>query len=214
MVETLERPHSDAIDSIMQGPKPQLFVLSGPSGAGKDAIIDGLFARGIELYRAVTAVTRAPRPNEVQGAHHYFLTPEEFSQWDDEGKFLETAIVYGHRYGTPLQEVTGAFQRGRDVLLRVDVQGAASVRRHMPASIHIFIGVPGPSLETLQERRDRRGEESPADRATRDTLALKELAAIPQFDYLVVNETGKIERAIDHVCAIITAEKCRILPRR
>ena len=188
-------------------------MLSGPSGAGKDSIIDGLIDRGLVFYRAITAVTRDPRPGEISGTHHYFLTPEEFLQWDSQRKFLETAIVYGHRYGTPLHEVVEAMDTGRDVLLRVDVQGAASIRRRMPKSIHIFIGVPDLSLETLQMRRDHRGAESPDDRAERDSLLCEELAAIPHFDYYVANETGMIDRAIDQVSAIITAEKCRICPR-
>ena len=199
---------------INQPSRPLLIVLSGPSGAGKDSIIDGLIDRGLEFYRAITAVTRDPRPGEISGTHHYFLTPEEFLQWESQGKFLETAIVYGHRYGTPLHEVVEAMDTGRDVLLRVDVQGAASIRRRMPKSIHIFIGVPDLSLETLQKRRDHRGAESPEDRTERDSLLREELAAIPHFDYYVTNETGKIDRAIDQVSAIITAEKCRICPRR
>ena len=198
---------------INQPSRPLLIVLSGPSGAGKDSIIDGLIDRGLEFYRAITAVTRDPRPGEISGTHHYFLTPEEFLQWESQGKFLETAIVYGHRYGMPLHEVVEAMDTGRDVLLRVDVQGAASIRRRMPKSIHIFIGVPDLSLETLQKRRDHRGAESSEDRAERDSLLREELAAIPNFDYYVVNETGKIDRAIDQVSAIITAEKCRICPR-
>lgn len=206
------RPKPTSVD-FFQEPKPLLFVLSGPSGAGKDSIIDGLSKRGLAFYRAITAVTRAPRPDEIHGTHHYFLTSEEFSQWDAAGKFLETATVYGHRYGTPLHEVETALDRGQDVLLRVDVQGAASVRRRMPESIHIFIGVPGLSLETLRQRRDQRGEETLAERTTRDSLLRGELAAIPQFDYLVVNETGEIDRAIDQLSAIMTAEKCRISPR-
>ena len=204
-----ETPVSLAVSS-----RSLLFVISGPSGAGKDSIIEWLGNRGLAFYRAITAVTREPRPNEVHGTHHYFLTPAEFSQWEAQGRFLETATVYGHRYGTPRQEVTTALDRGQDVLLRVDVQGAATVRRRMPGSIHIFIGVPGLSLETLRQRRDQRGEETLAERTTRDSLLRDELAAIPQFDYLVVNETGAIDRAVDQVIAIITAEKCRISPRR
>ena len=188
-------------------------MISGPSGAGKDSIVDGLAQQGMAFYRAITAVTRDPRPAEQHGTHHYFLTAEEFSRWEAEGKFLETALVYGHRYGTPLHEVTTALDRGQDVLLRVDVQGAASIRQRMPESVHIFIGVPDLSLETLQERRDLRGVETPSEKATRDALLRKELAAIPQFDYYVVNQTGHIDRAISQVSAIITAEKCRICPR-
>ncbi len=212
-VNTPKQAASELVSPINQPSRPLLIVLSGPSGAGKDSIIDGLIDRGLEFYRAITAVTRDPRPGEISGTHHYFLTPEEFLQWESQGKFLETAIVYGHRYGMPLHEVVEAMDTGRDVLLRVDVQGAASIRRRMPKSIHIFIGVPDLSLETLQKRRDHRGAESPDDRAERDSLLREELAAIPNFDYYVTNETGKIDRAIDQVSAIITAEKCRICPR-
>lgn len=212
-MDALKQQEFESLVSDTLSPRSLLLVLSGPSGAGKDSIIEGLCSRGVEFYRAITAVTREPRPNEVHGTHHYFLTPDEFSLWEAQGRFLETATVYGHRYGTPLQEVTAAINRGQDVILRVDVQGAATVRRRIPESIHIFIGVPELSLETLRQRRDQRGVESPAERSTRDALLLDELAAIPQFDYLVVNETGAIDRAVDHVIAIITAEKCRISPR-
>ena len=212
-MDALTQQESESLAPDTSSPRSLLLVLSGPSGAGKDSIIEGLCSRGVEFYRAITAVTRKPRPHEAHGIHHYFLTPDEFRQWEAQGRFLETATVYGHRYGTPLQEVTAAMDRGQDVVLRVDVQGAATVRRRMPESIHIFIGVPGLSLETLRQRRDQRGAESAAERSTRDSLLLDELAAIPQFDYLVVNETGAIDRAVDHVIAIITAEKCRISPR-
>ena len=212
-MNTPKQAASELVSPINQPSRPILLVLSGPSGAGKDSIVDGLIDRGLEFYRAITAVTRDPRPGEISGTHHYFLTPEEFLQWESQGRFLETAIVYGHRYGTPLHEVLEAMDTGRDVLLRVDVQGAASIRQRMPRSIHIFIGVPDLSLDTLQKRRDTRGAESPEDRAERDALLREELAAIPNFDYYVVNETGKIDRAIDQVSAIITAEKCRICPR-
>ena len=104
-------------------------------------------------------------------------------------------------------------EQGRDVVLRVDVQGAASVRRRMPESVLVFIGVPRLSMATLQARREGRGTETADERTARNALLQAELAAIPQFDYYVVNETGKLDRAIDHVSAIITAEKCRVLPR-
>ncbi len=203
----------DLTSPVNQPPRPLLIVLSGPSGAGKDSVIEGLLANGAQIYRAITAVTRAPRPGEEPGVHHYFLSESEFARWESEGRFLETATVYGKRYGTPLHEVTTALAAGRDVLLRVDVQGAAAVRERMPESVHIFIGVPELSVAALQARRDRRGAESPAERTARNALLRAELAAIPNFDYYVVNETGKIDRAIDHVSAIITAEKCRICPR-
>lgn len=208
----LMQPETDSMTPTVPQSRPLLIVLSGPSGAGKDSIVDGLIERGIEFYRAITAVTREPRPGEVNGIHHHFLTSDEFILWLAEGRFLETAIVYGHRYGTPLEEVTKAMEAGRDVVLRVDVQGAASVRERMPESVLVFIGVPGLSLATLQARREGRSDETADEKAKRNALLQEELAAIPEFDYHVVNETGKLEEAIDKVSAIITAEKCRIQP--
>ena len=210
-MDALPQPASETAAPGLQSPRALLVVLSGPSGVGKDSIIDGLAASGMSFHRAVTAVTRSPRPGETHGAHHYFLTPDEFARWEAQGKFLETATVYGRSYGTPLHEVTSALERGEDVLLRVDVQGAASIRERMPASVHVFIGPP--SKEALRERRDRRGTEQPVDEATRDALAEREMAAIPRFDYLVVNQPGKLDAAIEQVRAIITAEKCRTSPR-
>jgi len=197
------------IQALLRAPQAGLLVvISGPSGAGKDAVIEGLRAQGMRFYKAVTAITRAPRPGEVHGKDHYFLTQAEFAAWEAQGRFLETATVYGLRYGTPLSEVTDALARSEDVLLRVDVQGAATVRKRMPESVLVFIAPP--SLEVLRQRRNRRGTTTQENEAARDAQAIREMAAIPSFDYLIVNYPDRLSAAVEQLRSIIFAEKCRV----
>lgn len=190
-----------------------LFVLSGPSGVGKDEIARILREDGVPFAWIVTAVTRPPRPEERHGVHHLFVTPEEFQQMIARGELLEWSEVYGRWYGTPRDQVERALAAGQDVLLRIDVQGAAKVRAAMPEAILIFLAPP--SLEDLLKRRARRNTETPEQAELRTRLVPWEMEQRWMFDYLVINHQDRQREAAEQVKAIITAEHCRIRrPRR
>jgi len=187
----------------------RLIVLSGPSGVGKDAVLAPLFAADAcppRLRRCVTATTREPRPGEIEGVDYFFLAREEFERRIAEGFFLEHACYAGRFYGTPRWWVDLERDRGNDVLLKIDVQGARQVRAAAPDAVLVFIAPP--SLEELERRlRGRDGGADPADLARRLTIARDELALAPDYDYLVVNDS--IGRAVEDLRAIVLAERLR-----
>ena len=188
-----------------------LFVLSGPSGVGKDAVMDALKHEGYPIHFVVTATTRPRRPHEVHGQHYYFLSPAEFGELDAQGELIAVDTVYGYQYGTPIAQVREALRDGRDALLRVDVQGAADIRRRIPGAVQIFLGPE--SLEQLVGRLQRRNTESPEYRERRLAEAVREMACLPDFDYVVINREGQLREAVEEVKAIITAERARVVPR-
>ncbi len=199
----------------MRSPRPPngglVFVLSGPSGVGKDSVIDGLRREALQLHYCVTATTRPPRPNERHGINHYFVTPERFEAMIAAGELLEWARVHDNYYGVPLDEVRRAFAHGLDVFMRIDVQGAASVRARLPDAVLIFLAPE--SLEELLHRLNARGTESEHERAQRYVHARWEMEALPTFDYVVVNRQGCLTESVAQVRAIIVAERCRVQPR-
>jgi len=197
-------------DPLSPGPaRGKIFVLSGPSGAGKDAVLGPLFAAGTcppRLRRCITATTRAPRAGEVDGVDYFFLAPEEFRKRVGEGFFLEHASYAGRSYGTPRWWVDKECEDGNDVLLKIDVQGALQVREAAPDAVLVFIAPP--SLAELERRlRGRDPGADPADLARRLAIAREELALAPRYDYLVVNEA--LERAVEDLRSIVLAERCR-----
>jgi guanylate kinase len=181
-------------DPLKPPASPLLIILSGLSGVGKDAVLNGLRHSGPPLEFIVTATTRPPRPNERDGVHYHFLSAERFQAMIDRGELLDWANVYGNRYGTPRQPV------------------AASIKKIVPAAVFIFLATP--SLAELARRLRRRRTESSADAELRLRTAEEELKQLSLFDYLVLNRSGELDRAIDEVRAVITAEKCRVTPRR
>lgn len=189
-----------------------LVVLSGPSGAGKDAVLACLEQSGFPFTRIVTATCRPMRPGEVPGKSYHFLTAEEFARWRAEGKFLEWAEVYGVPYGTPIEEVRQALAAGKTVVLKIDVQGAAQVKRKAPEAVFIFLG-PG-SVEELVQRLARRRTETEEMFQRRVQQAREELRQVPTYDYLVINRQGLLGCAVEQVKAIITAERLRVYPRQ
>lgn len=191
---------------------PLLVVLSGPSGAGKDALLTRLREGGRPYHFVVTATTRPPRPGERDGVDYLFLSEEAFRDLLERGGFLEHARVYGHWYGVPREPVARALEEGRDVVLKVDVQGARTLKALAPEAVFIFLAPP--TLEELERRLRRRKTEDPAALALRLATAREEMAHLPMFDYLVLNPDGGLDRAAAQVEAIITAEKCRVPPRR
>ncbi len=189
-----------------------LFVLSGPSGVGKDALMARLKERRFPLCFAVTATTRRRRPGETHGVDYLFVSNDEFDRMIARDELLEWAVVHGNRYGVPRAQVRDVLQSGQDILMRVDVQGAATIRSKVPGAVLIFLEPP--SLDALVERMTKRGSESADEFALRITNAREEMSRLPEFDYVVVNRDDKLEEATLKVESIIVAESCRVHRRR
>jgi guanylate kinase len=199
--------------SFQCAPPPNLLlVVSGSSGAGKDAVIDRMKQLRIPVAHVVTATTRQQRPNEIEGIHYHFLTVERFHQMVDQGEMLEWASVYHNYYGVPRFAVMDALKSGKDVVVKVDVQGAATIRRTVPGAVLLFIRPP--SMEELEKRLRSRQSESSAEMAVRLGKAVDEYGQLSLFDYVLTNHAGRLDEVVDEVKAIITAEKLRVNPRR
>lgn len=182
-----------------------LFVLSGPSGVGKDAAIARMKDLDFDIHYTITATTRKPRENEVNGIHYFFYAPDTFAEMVGRGEFLESAAVYGKLYGSPRQQVREQLARGSDVLLKIDVQGARQVKAKLPEAVAIFI-VP-PSRADLERRLRSRGQDSSEAIERRLERARQEIACSSEYDFVVVNDD--LERAGREVCAIAIAIRCR-----
>ena len=194
-------------------PPPLLIVVSGPSGVGKDALLAGIRARdaegggGMEAFAVpVTMTTRAPRDGEVDGVDYRFVSAEEFERRLWAGELLEHAQVYGHSYGVPRSELRGALAAGRDVMMRVDVQGAATLRRLLPGALFLFLAPDDP--RQLEARLRERGMDDATLRRRLDT-AERELARRDQFDHVVVNVDGDLDGTVERVLAIVERERAR-----
>ncbi|MGB9724255.1 MAG: guanylate kinase [Chloroflexia bacterium] len=208
--------HPEELDEEMARligrPPPLLVVLSGPSGVGKDAVMGRMKERGIPMHYTVTATTRPRRPNEVHGRDYFFLPTEEFQRLIAQGELLEWALVYGDYKGIPKQQVREALARGEDVIMRIDVQGATTIRRLAPEALLIFLAPP--SMDELARRLRQRRTEGEGELERRLEAAREEMRALPIFDYLVVNYEGRLDEAVDRILAILQAEKSRVRPRR
>ncbi|MBR7024634.1 MAG: guanylate kinase [Selenomonadaceae bacterium] len=183
-----------------------LIVISGASGTGKGTVCKKLLNDLPAVSYSVSATTRTPRPGEVDGKEYYFLKVDEFKTWIAEEKFLEYAEVYGNFYGTPLNKIEERLNRGEDILLEIDVQGALNVKKKCPEGIYIFL-LP-PSLEELKNRIEGRGTESPESLARRLKNAVAEIKIGLQYDYVVVNDT--IDDAAARIKSILSAERCKV----
>jgi guanylate kinase len=185
--------------------KGRLFVISGPSGAGKGTICKCL--TGIaDADLSISMTTRAPRPNEEDGVSYFFVSEEQFRQRIAEGGFLEYAEVFGNLYGTPKAFVCGKLNAGKDVILEIDVQGAMQVKENHPGGVFVFI-LP-PSMDELRKRITGRRSESDAAIACRLGKALDEMSYLGAYDYCIVN--GELEQAVSEVAAIISTEHLRV----
>jgi guanylate kinase len=191
---------------------PLLIVLSGTAGAGKDSVIRRMQERDIPFEFVVTATSRSPRPGEVNGRDYLFLSQTEFQAMARNDELLEHAVVYNQHKGIPKQPVFKALQSGKDVLLRVDVQGAATIRSRYPQAVTVFLSAL--SEEELTRRLFRRGGDSPDQVALRLRTALEEMKRIPEFDYVVINADNRLDEAVDVLHAILRAEHARADPRR
>ena len=191
--------------------QPLLIVLSGPSGTGKDAVLSRMKESGYPLEFVVTVTTRPKRAKERNNVDYHFVPAEKFREMIKKNELLEWANVYGNLYGVPKQPIKQALEKGQDVIVKVDTQGAATIKKILPQSVFIFL-MP-PSMEELTLRLNQRRTELPFDLALRLKTAEEELEQLPLFDYVVYNQRDDIERAISDIKAIITAEKCRVTPR-
>ncbi|QBD82152.1 guanylate kinase [Ktedonosporobacter rubrisoli] len=188
-----------------------LFVLSAPSGTGKDTVINALRAQGMDFHVVASVTTRAPRPGESEGNPYYFVSKETFDHMLTHDELLEHANVHGNWYGQPLQPIRDNLNAGRDVLLKIDVQGAATVRKKLPGATFIFL-VPG-SVEELVTRLNIRQTETESEVRRRLMDAQNELAQRDHYDYIIVNRQGQLQEAVERLRAIILAEHCRTHPR-
>ncbi len=188
--------------------RPLFVVLSGPSGAGKDAVLDELERRGHRFHRVVTCTTRPRRESEHDGVDYHFVTEQEFDELLASGGLLEHATVYGYRYAVPRQQVLDHLARGTDVYVRTDVQGAATIRRLMPDAVLVFIAPA--SFEELEERIRTRGADDSAAVDRRLATARAEMARQGEFEYVIVNEQGRLDAAADRLEEILAAERARV----
>lgn len=191
--------------------RPLLIVLSGPSGVGKDAVLSRMKESGYPLQYITTLTTRPRRPNEKNDVDYNFVSLKRFEEMIQNNGLLEWAHVYGNWYGVPRGAVQQALDKGKDTIVKVDIQGAATIKKILPQAISIFLM--SPSREELLFRLQQRHTESPADLALRLQTAEAEIKQISLFDYVVINRWDEIDRAVEDIKAIITAEKCRVNPR-
>lgn len=185
-------------------PQPLLVVISGPSGVGKDSVLQCLKQRQLPLAFVVTATTRKARPEEVEGVDYFFISMEEFQRMIDEDEFIEYALVYDDYKGVPKEQVRQAMASGLDVVMRVDVQGAATIQKKFPEALLIFLTTN--SEEELIERLKGRKTETQEELDKRISAARDELKRIGEYDYRVVNSDGCLGNAVDAIVSILEAE--------
>jgi guanylate kinase len=192
--------------------QPLLIVISGPSGVGKDSVIDRMKERGLPFHFVVTATTRPQRPDEVEGVDYFFVTHEEFERMIEYDELFEYATVYEDLKGVPIRQVQEAFDSGEDVIMRVDVQGAETIRSKCPQALLIFLSTR--DEDELIRRLKARRTESEESLSLRIETARDEYKKIDDFDYYVVNQEGKLDKTVDTILAIIKSEHARTVPRQ
>jgi guanylate kinase len=192
--------------------EPLLIVISGPSGVGKDTIIQHMKDRNLPFHFVVTATTRSPRETETHGVDYFFLTSDEFAEMIEMDELLEYAIVYNDYKGIPKQQVREALASGKDVVMRIDVQGAATMRKLYPDALLIFLTTK--DEEELANRLRARQSESSEKLKLRIATSRQELKRVEIFDYVVVNRESQLDETVDTIDAIIRAEHHRVHPRK
>ena len=207
----VEQPVSD-LDPYRRPHHPLLIVVSGPSGVGKDSLLACLKEARLPFHFVVTATTRPQRAGEIEGQDYHFVSMSDFAEMIDKGELLEYAIVYGDYKGIPKQQVRAALASGKDVIMRLDVQGAMTIRRLVPEAVLIFM-LAGSEAE-LEARLRARQTETPDTLKIRIATAREELKRLDEFDYVVINRADALEAAAEAVVSIIRAEHSRVHPRQ
>jgi guanylate kinase len=204
--------NADVVDPYDFQPQPLLIVISGPSGVGKDTVVSRMQERGIPFHFVVTATSRPPRPGEVHGEDYFFVSEEAFETMIAEDELLEHAIVYGQYKGVPKQQVREAMASGKDVVMRLDVQGAATVKEIVPDAVLIFLSAS--SEDELFDRLRRRKMDTEEQLRRRMEAAREEMRRLLIFDYVVINHESHVDQAVDDILRIIMAEHLRVHPRQ
>jgi guanylate kinase len=208
----MENMEAEIISFDLYHPQPLLVVISGPSGVGKDAVLKTLQRRENSLHFVVTATSRKIREGEVNGVDYIFVSVDEFESMVARDELLEYAMVYEQYKGIPKSQVRDAMHSGKDVIMRIDVQGAATIRRLCPEAVLIFL-IPANQPEWIKRLEERRTE-TPENLNLRIHTAQQELTRMAEFDYVVVNAQDCLDEAVDAIEAIIEAEHHRVQPRR
>jgi len=191
---------------------PLMIVISGPSGVGKDSVLRALKQSPLPIYHVITANTRCPRPDEKEGVDYFFVSHEEFERMIANNELIEYSHVYGDYKGVPKSQIRKALDSGKDVVLRLDVQGAEKIKKMYPEAILIFL-TPS-NQEEWYQRLGGRTHSQEKDMDQRIATVIKELESAKEFDYIVVNAQGKLNAAITNIEAIITAEHHRTYQHR
>jgi guanylate kinase len=199
-------------DFNLHNPQPLMIVISGPSGVGKDSVVQTMKARGLPFHFVVTATTRPVRPNEIQGRDYFFVSKEEFARMIEADELFEYAKVYNDYKGNSKSQVRDALASGKDVIMRLDVQGAATVRKLAPQAVLVFLTTQ--NERELVNRLKGRKTDTPEDLSLRIATAQQELKRATEFDYIIVNSDGCLDETVDTVVAIIRAEHHRVNPRK
>ena len=200
----------DHIERLRNIGSPRAFIISGPSGVGKDSVLEQLRKSYPEAYYAVTATSRPKREGEIDGVHYHFIERGEFERQIANGGFIESAMVYENLYGVPKQPIVDGLANGQHVIIKVDVKGAETLRKKISNTVSIFLS-PG-SMEELFYRLRARKTSKQDDLVRRFRTASEELDRAEEFDYVVFNESDQLDRAVEHICHIIEAEQQRINP--
>jgi guanylate kinase len=199
-------------DFNLYNPQPLLIVLSGPSGVGKDTVLQRMKERDLPFHFVVTATTRDKRPNEINGKDYFFVSNDEFARMIEADELIEYAVVYNDFKGIPKQQVRDALSSKQDVVMRIDVQGAATIRKIVPEAVLIFLTTE--SEQALVRRLEARKTETHEGLKLRIATARQELKRVEEFDYVVVNGEYHLDAAVDTIQAIINAEHHRVIQRK
>jgi guanylate kinase len=190
---------------------PLLIVIAGPSGVGKDSVLNSLKNQNLDLHFVVTATNRAARSGEVDGVDYIFVSTDEFIHMIEADELIEYAQVYNDYKGVPKSQLQDAFDSGKDVIMRVDVQGAATLRQKYPQAMLIYLSA---SEEDLLSRLQERGTDDDDSRRLRVAMARKEIETLPEFDYMVENAQGRLDETVQAIISIIRAEHFRVNHRQ